>query len=62
MAARAIGSAYSEWMTDLRYQQEHAARLAQECYAIADAMLAAREPKTDITTSQHIALGIGGVK
>ena len=62
MAARAIGSAYSEWMTDLRYQQEHAARLAQECYAIADAMLAAREPKTDITTSQHIALGIGGGK
>ena len=61
-AGQAISSAYTEWMTDSRYQQDHAARLAQECYVIADAMLLAREPKPDTVTPQHIALGIGGVK
>ena len=59
-AAQAISSAYAEWMTDSRYQQDHAARLAQECYVIADAMLAARD--RDTTTAQQIALGIGGGK
>lgn len=61
-AAKAIGSAYAEWMTDSRYQQDHASRLAQECYVIADAMLAAREAQPDTSTSQQIALGIGGGK
>lgn len=46
-ASKAIGSAYAEWMTYSRYQQDHAARLAQECYVIADAMLAAREAQPD---------------
>ena len=36
--------------------------LASEAYHYADAMLAAREQQPDTTTSQHIALGIGGGK
>ena len=36
--------------------------VAHAAYQFSDAMLAAREPKPDTTTSQHIALGIGGGK
>ena len=41
--------------------QQSYSKDAELCYRMADAMLAAREPK-DTTTAQQIALGIGGGK
>ena len=35
---------------------------AHDAYIVADMLLELREPKPDTTTSQHIALGIGGGK
>ena len=60
MAAQAMIGAYPAWMADCRDANMSSAHMAQECYLIADAMLKAREPQPDTTTSQHIALGIGG--
>lgn len=62
MAAQAMTGAYAAWMADCRDANVSSHSMAQECYLIADAMLAAREPQPDTATSQQIALGIGGGK
>ena len=60
LAAQAMIGAYPAWMAECRDANSSSAHMAQECYMIADAMLAAREHQPDTATSQQIALGIGG--
>ena len=57
-AGQALIGAYAAWMAECRDANISSANMATECYLIADAMLAAREP----STSQQIALGIGGAE